>query len=41
MSVHHTKRTGRSPSQIVLSTAPKVASDVTFADTDVVALGEW
>lgn len=40
MSGHHNKRTDGAPSQIIPSTAPKVASDVTLADTYVV-LCDW
>ena len=40
MSGHHTKRTDGAPSQIIPSAAPKVASDVTLADTYVV-LCDW
>ena len=40
MSSHHTKRTGAAPSQIFPSAPPKVASDVTLADT-YVGLCDW
>ena len=40
MSRHHTKRTGAAPSQILPSARPKVASDVTLADT-YVGLCDW
>jgi DNA-binding CsgD family transcriptional regulator len=40
MSRHHTKRTGSAPSQIFPSAPPKVAPDVTLADT-YVGLCDW